>query len=241
MPNLVTITRNAIPHSTIILRWLNIEIDFIQDAVPGDVIFILPQSPHKNFTRKGNDLAMRLEINLEEATLSGFQRTITHLDGRKVTLVVDASEIKKYPIQKGSLRVVPECGMPTRGRPGQYGDLYIEFDVSIPLNFSRLSDDERTQLAALMSKAAGKENEKKMSSNETTNNKEVRHLKTGSASNFGKGNILPDDQSFIDEDEFYEDDEHQFNPFAGNSFGGYGRSFSYGSNFGESMGGNDKH
>ena len=115
MANLVTITRNAIPHSTIILRWLNIEIDFIQDAVPGDVIFILSQSPHKNFTRKGNDLAMRLEINLEEATLSGFQRTITHLDGRKVTLVVDASEIKKYPIQKGSLRVVPDCGMPTRG------------------------------------------------------------------------------------------------------------------------------
>lgn len=41
--------------------------------------------PHKLFERKGDDLKMRMTINLKEALL-GFKRTIKHLDDHEVTI-----------------------------------------------------------------------------------------------------------------------------------------------------------
>ena len=210
------------------------EIDFLPNVVPGDVIFILSQRPHKTFTRKGDDLAIRIDVTLDEA-LSGFRRTIQHLDGRDVTLVLDPKSANSRPIQKGSIRVVSECGMPLRGRPGRFGDLYIEFDVKIPSNFSRLTEAEQTQLATLLRKAVGNEDEsiKKKRSGEKDSN-DIRYLQTGSASNFGKNSESSfhyDDHSYVDDD--FED---EFNPFSNVFGGGNGyRSFSY-TNFGGTSG-----
>lgn len=55
----------------------------------GSVIVTVQELTHPIFERKGNDLKMKIEINLEEALL-GFTRTITHLDGH--TLDFDRSD-----------------------------------------------------------------------------------------------------------------------------------------------------
>ena len=51
----------------------------------GDVIIVLDETPHETFTRKGNDLFMRMTIQLVEA-LCGFQKVITTLDHRNLML-----------------------------------------------------------------------------------------------------------------------------------------------------------
>lgn len=210
------------------------EIDHIPNAVPADVIFILSQRPHKTFSRKGDDLAIKLSISLDEA-ISGFERRIKHLDGRFVTIVLEASESKESPLMKkeGSIRFVKGCGMPKRGRPGKYGDLYVEFDIRLPSTFSRLNDEEHKQLAYLLRKAAGKDKEKVTSSDE--DEQERVYLKPCSASSFGKNydHGYHDEQMHTDHEEFEHDHDNPFaHAFGGNSF----RSFSY-SNFGN--GGDD--
>lgn len=42
------------------------EADEAPDTVPGDVIFRVKTAPHKRFTRKGNDLHMKMTISLLE-------------------------------------------------------------------------------------------------------------------------------------------------------------------------------
>jgi len=56
--------------------------DFDPNERPGDLIFIISQTPHPIFTRKNHDLAMELTITLEEA-LCGFERSIPSLSSGK--------------------------------------------------------------------------------------------------------------------------------------------------------------
>lgn len=46
-------------------------------------MFVFEQQPHSVFKRVGNDLYTSIDITLQEALL-GFERPITHLDGRQV-------------------------------------------------------------------------------------------------------------------------------------------------------------
>lgn len=51
------------------------------DLEPGDVIIVLDQKDHAVFQRRGNDLIMKMKIQLTEA-LCGFKKTIDTLDER---------------------------------------------------------------------------------------------------------------------------------------------------------------
>merc|ERR1719512_109080 len=53
------------------------------DAETGDVVFVLKEQEHAEFTRKGADLFIERKISLVEA-LCGFKIELTHLDGRKL-------------------------------------------------------------------------------------------------------------------------------------------------------------
>lgn len=206
------------------------EVDYLPNAVPGDVIFILAQRSHGVFTRKGNDLAMRMNVDFHEAMM-GFNRTITHLDERQVTLALDEDDVSENPITKGCVRVVKECGMPVRGRPGKYGDLFVEFDVRLPTNLAALNEEEREQLGALLKKATGV-NARKKSENGSDESCEILKLVAGRASDFGK-NFEPT----FDHDEHMNMEEENDDPFG--AFGGRGsgfRSFTYNSVGGESSG-----
>merc|ERR1719468_158282 len=69
------------------------------DADTGDVVFILKQQEHAEFTRKGADLFIERKISLVEA-LCGFCLEITHLDGRKLAIKTAPGEIVK-PMARG--------------------------------------------------------------------------------------------------------------------------------------------
>ena len=57
-------------------------------VIPGDVIIKLRTRMHPTFVRKGDDLHVEIALTLKEA-LTGFKRTIKHLDGRIVTINSD--------------------------------------------------------------------------------------------------------------------------------------------------------
>merc|ERR1711879_292498 len=55
---------------------------------PGDVVLKLVENKHAVFKRVGVDLHAEVNITLKEALL-GWQRTLTHLDGRHLVLGFD--------------------------------------------------------------------------------------------------------------------------------------------------------
>jgi len=57
-------------------------------VTPGDVIFVLNETPHAVFKRRGADLYVEKTISLVEA-LCGFEMEVEHLDGR--TLIVKSN------------------------------------------------------------------------------------------------------------------------------------------------------
>ena len=52
---------------------------------PGDIIIVLDEKPHDKFKRSGQDLIVKMDINLTDA-LTGMKKTIKTLDDR--TLVI---------------------------------------------------------------------------------------------------------------------------------------------------------
>jgi DnaJ-class molecular chaperone len=95
---------------------------------PGDVVFVLKQTPHDSFQRSGNDLLTAVHITLSEA-LFGFSRIlVTHLDGRGIHMSSPPGKI----IKPGESIVAKGEGMPTYKHPDTKGDLYIVFKIDMP-------------------------------------------------------------------------------------------------------------
>lgn len=90
----------------------------------GDLSFIIVELKDKVFHREGDQLYMNMEISLMES-LVGFQREITHLDGKKFQIEVNAVTECDHTIRVGGK------GMPHRSGNG-YGDLFITFNVDFP-------------------------------------------------------------------------------------------------------------
>jgi len=91
--------------------------------LPGDLIVVLRQTRHPQFVRDGDDLKLRLAIDLADA-LVGFETTIKHVDGHDVTIksndVIDCAHVK----------VIKSEGMPTES--GGFGDLIVTFEIGFP-------------------------------------------------------------------------------------------------------------
>ena len=97
----------------------------------GDLIVILQQTEHDVFTRNQDDLFITHVINITEA-LCGFRIVVKHLDSRTLVLNHPAGEI----LAPGSIRAIPNEGMPMLKYPTEKGNLYIKFDVKFPDNNS---------------------------------------------------------------------------------------------------------
>ena len=97
--------------------------------IPGDLIFTIRQVPDSTFRRDGDNLHVDFTITLLES-LTGFQRTIKHLDGHEV------------PISKTDVTYCSETitvngeGMPRKGRRGSKGDLFVTFNIDFPRKFT---------------------------------------------------------------------------------------------------------
>ncbi|KAF9790482.1 DnaJ-domain-containing protein [Thelephora terrestris] len=112
---------------------------------PGDVVFVLKQTPHDSFQRSGNDLLTAVHITLSEA-LFGFSRIlVTHLDGRGIHVSSPPGKI----IKPGESIVAKGEGMPVYKHPDTRGDLYIVFRIDMP-GEEWLNTVDRAQLEALL-------------------------------------------------------------------------------------------
>lgn len=93
----------------------------------GDLIVVLHELEHERFRRRGADLFMKLEIGLAEA-LSGFRRSLQHLDGRRILVKGDPVLEVDGPFTKA----VKGQGMPLKGRPFICGNLFLEIHIHFP-------------------------------------------------------------------------------------------------------------
>jgi len=111
------------------------EADQFPDQQPGDIIFILVEEPHEQFTRIGNDLSADLNVTLAES-LCGFSRVVLkHLDGRGLHMEHPRGKI----LRPTEVIKVPGEGMPVK-RAETKGDLYLIVKIEFPED-GWLSDD----------------------------------------------------------------------------------------------------
>jgi DnaJ family protein A protein 2 len=96
---------------------------------PGDVILNLVRaaSDHEaDLDWRGSDLHTTHSIEIADALL-GFNATVKgHPTGKDLTL-----HWKGGPLQHEMVLVAKGLGMPVKGRPGQFGDLFVHIDVSV--------------------------------------------------------------------------------------------------------------
>jgi len=99
------------------------------DQAASDIVFIVIETPHPRFTRKGDNLHITVELSLKEALL-GFSKKIKHLDGHNVVIS------RETVTQPGDVEKVSGEGMPQHGYSSFQGDLFVEYKVIIPTQFT---------------------------------------------------------------------------------------------------------
>jgi DnaJ-class molecular chaperone len=176
----VHIPRGTVEGQNIVLSG---EIDFDPNDPPADLVFVVKQVPHPVFQCRGYDLVMKLSIPLSQA-LCGFSRTLTHLNGTPLRVsfgvAIDESETSGNDIESdfglirtGDVHVLKGQGMPKDETGRTFGDLYVVYEVEMPMPSSAafssnrpghqrhrrgggvLSHEERRELKRLLSKLEG--------------------------------------------------------------------------------------
>lgn len=94
---------------------------------PGDVYVVLQALHHPVFTRKGDDLFMKMELQLVES-LCGFIKFVEMPDQRIIKLVCRPGKV----VQNYDTQYVDGEGMPTFRNPKIRGRLYLCFTVNMP-------------------------------------------------------------------------------------------------------------
>lgn len=107
--------------------FFNGEGDQEPELEPGDIIILLDEKEHPVFKRSGNDLLIRMDIELIEA-LCGFQKVIRTLDDRDLLITTLPGEV----IKNGEVKCVLNEGMPQYKNPFEKGRLIIQFMVQFP-------------------------------------------------------------------------------------------------------------
>ena len=105
----------------------------INGGPDGDLYITFSIANHPRFKRLGNDMYTTIDLDLYKAVLGG-DLTIDTLNG-KVKLKV------KPETQNGSKVKLKDKGFPVYKNEGQYGDLYITYNIKIPSN---LTDEQRS-------------------------------------------------------------------------------------------------
>ncbi|KAK2463402.1 hypothetical protein APHAL10511_004488 [Amanita phalloides] len=108
------------------------EADESPDWEAGDIVIRLKSKKNKGgWRRKESSLYWKEIIGVDEALL-GFDRNLTHLDGRTVQLR------RTGVTQPGFVQTIEDEGMPLYGRSSR-GNLYVEYNVVLPTDLpSRL-------------------------------------------------------------------------------------------------------
>ncbi len=107
----------------------------------GDLYITFSIANHPVFKREGNNLYRTVDLNLYTAVLGG-EITVDTLDG-KVKLKV------KPETQNGTRVKLKGKGFPVYKKEGQFGDLYITYDIKIPTNLTEKQKALFSELAKI--------------------------------------------------------------------------------------------
>ena len=94
-----------------------------------------------DFNRKGNDLYKQEDIDLYTALLGG-EKTIETMNG-KIKLKVSAET------QNGTKVRLKGKGFPVYKKEGEFGDLYITWNIKLPTNLTAKQKELFTELSKL--------------------------------------------------------------------------------------------
>jgi len=108
---------------------------------PGNLYLVITVADHPTFRREGNDLHMRLPVDLYALVLGG-EVTVQTLKGR-VSLKIPPET------KSGQIFRLRGQGMPLLRDNSQYGDLYVEIEALLPQGLSAAEKDLFRQLATL--------------------------------------------------------------------------------------------
>jgi DnaJ family protein A protein 1 len=113
-----------------------------QGLEPGDVIFVLDEKEHPEYTRQDSNLLLSVKLTLNEA-LTGCTHNIKTLDKRDLHFNLIPGEV----ISHGERKVIHNEGMPFKSDPTSKGDLIITFMVEFP---KKLSAEQIKKIVKLM-------------------------------------------------------------------------------------------
>lgn len=111
------------------------------NRIPADIVFVVQETKHDRFVRKGNDLEHTVKLPLVKA-LVGCTLKIDTLDGR--VLQVPMHEV----VNPATVKRVPGEGMPNSKKPGTFGDLVLRFEVDFPTSLSANQKSLAAQMLA---------------------------------------------------------------------------------------------
>jgi len=104
------------------------EADQAPDIIPGDVVFVINEKPHKNFKRSGDDLIFEANIDLLTA-IAGGEFALEHVSGDWLKVAIVPGEV----IAPNMRKIIDGKGMPIP-KYGGYGNLIINFTIKFPEN-----------------------------------------------------------------------------------------------------------
>ena len=107
----------------------------------GDLLITFSIAPHPVFKRDGNDLFTTASIDLYTALLGG-ETTIETLNG-KVKMKVNAET------QYGTKIRLKDKGFPLYKKEGESGDLYVTYQITLPVKLSKKQIELFTELKKL--------------------------------------------------------------------------------------------
>lgn len=108
----------------------------------GDLYLLINVAPHPHFERRGDDLYVRVPVDLYTMLLGGEVK-VPALGGKTVTLKVPAGS------QNGKVIRVGGQGMPHLRAAQTRGDMYVTLDVSLPTHLSQRERELVEQLRSL--------------------------------------------------------------------------------------------
>ena len=114
----------------------------VEGGINGDLYLKFNIVNHTPFKRKGNDLYLDLDLDLYKAMLGG-DITFRDIYGKKIKLKV------KPETQSGTKVKLRGKGMPVYKKDGQFGNLYITYNVKLPSNLSPREKELFNELAKL--------------------------------------------------------------------------------------------
>ena len=114
---------------------------------PGNLYLIISVREHPTFRREGDDLHMRMPVDLYTAILGG-KVLVQTLKGRvslKIPAGADGGQVFRLRGQ----------GMPSLHKPSKHGDLYVEIQPKVPQNLSEQEQKLFQQLADMREEKRG--------------------------------------------------------------------------------------